>query len=145
MKVILTSDVKNVGKKNQVVEIADGYAKNFILKNKLGVIYTPESSKILNKTLENLAEEHDRDVSLAKLIKNEIESKTYHFYLKANGDKVFGHISNLNIINEINSQKELVNKKMFTKVHNFELGEFTVDVHVHKEVIAKVKIIVSAE
>ena len=49
MKVILLSDVKNVGKKDEVVEVADGYARNFLIKRKLAVAQTQGSMQVLGR------------------------------------------------------------------------------------------------
>lgn len=145
MKVILLQDVKNVGKKNDVVDVADGYARNVIIRQRLGVAYTEQSSKVLQQNLAVLNEKKQQDIALANVVKNEIESKPYVFTLKTNGSKVFGHISNLNIINKVNESNDLIDKKMFSKTHNLTIGEYDIDVHVHKEVIANVKVIVRAE
>ena len=58
MKVILLSDVKKVGKKDDVVEVSDGYARNFLIKRKLAVAYTKGSSKILDEQLA-IKKEHE--------------------------------------------------------------------------------------
>ena len=52
MKVILLKDVKNVGKKDEVKEVSDGYARNFLIKNKMAVAYTKGSVKVLDHQLE---------------------------------------------------------------------------------------------
>ena len=53
MKVILLKDVKNVGKKDQIVEVSDGYANNYLIKNKLAVMYSNKSLDILKQQQEN--------------------------------------------------------------------------------------------
>ena len=76
MKVILLQDVKKVGKKGEVVKVADGYGQNFLIKNKLAVLETNTSRKIVESQKEA---EHQQDLenqAKAKELAKEIESIT---------------------------------------------------------------------
>ena len=91
MKVILLQDVKKVGKKGEVVKVADGYGQNFLIKNKLAVLETNTSRKIVESQKEA---EHQQDLenqAKAKELAKEIESITLEFTLKSGKDgKTFG-------------------------------------------------------
>ncbi|MCH4236177.1 MAG: 50S ribosomal protein L9, partial [Bacilli bacterium] len=74
MRVILLQDVRNVGKKDQIVEVSDGYANNFLMPKKLAVLYTDRSIEILNSQKENrakaVAEEKQKAEELALKLKD---------------------------------------------------------------------------
>lgn len=102
MKVILLSDVKKVGKKGQMLEVSDGYARNFLIKNKLAVAATERSQEIL---AEQKAEQAANEAALeAKAIelKAKLETIVLEFKLKAGaGGRVFGTISSKQICEEL--------------------------------------------
>ncbi len=94
MKVILLQDVKKVGKE-KVVKVADGYGQNFLIKNKLAVLETNTSRKIVESQKEA---EHQQDLEnqakAKELAKEKIESITLEFTLKSGKDgKTFGSVS----------------------------------------------------
>ena len=63
MKVILLSDVKGKGKKDSVINVSDGYANNYLIKNNLAVPYTKRSSEILNEELDERQKELDKKIN----------------------------------------------------------------------------------
>lgn len=145
MKVILLEDVKNVGKKHEIVEVSDGYATNFLVKTKKAVIYTQKSKAILEKDLEIIESNEQQKILEASLLKDELEKKIFKFSLKVNNLRTFGSITNKQIIDEINSEQKLISKHMITKPHSLGIGDHYVDVELHKKVIAKIKIVVESE
>ncbi|MGL4950343.1 MAG: 50S ribosomal protein L9 [Mycoplasma sp.] len=140
MKVILLTNVANLGKKDDIVEVNDGYAKNFLFKTKKAIAYTEGSLEKLSKQLEEQKEVHDQEVADAVVIKNELESKPLTFYLKSNHGHAFGCISSKQLIEEINKDKKIINKYMLKKEHEWGLGPNTVEIELHKEVVAHIKI-----
>lgn len=143
MKVILLEDIKGLGSKNTIVEVADGYAKNFLIKQKKAVAYTTTSQQILNQNLEALQAQKQEAILQATLLKEELESKVLYFSLKANNLQTFGNISNKQIIEELNKDTKVVTKHMLTKPHALGIGEHIVQVQVHKQVIANIKVVVN--
>ena len=101
MKIILLQDVKNLGKKYDIKEVSDGYARNFLLPKKLAEIATARVIKELNlrgETLKNKKSELDK--ALEKTAE-ELKNKEFNFYVEAEGEKTFGSVQKDNIKNEV--------------------------------------------
>ena len=102
MKVILLSDVKKVGKKGEIVEVADGYGRNFLLHKKLAVLATKKSMEILDE--ENLQHELHEAQELAK----RLEKITLEFHVKTGeGGRVFGGVSTKQIVEQLREKYEI--------------------------------------
>ncbi len=144
MKVILIKDVPNIGKKNEIVEVADGYAKNFLIKNKLGVLPTEKHMAMLNQELQTLEDARQEQLLQDNLIKKEIESKEYYFELKQKDNKSFGVITNKNILDEVNKDKTLITKHMFVDSLKLDVGTHLVKIQISKSVVAEIKINIKA-
>jgi len=142
MKVILLSDVKNQGKKDDVIEVSDGYAHNFLIKKGLAIKYT-EGSK--NKLEQELADKNQKEVDLIKnceKIKTELEKKELIFKVKVGKEgKLFGSVSTKQISDELNKIGFKIDKKLIeVKTPIDSLGSYIININLHKKVIAQVKI-----
>ena len=82
MKVILLSDVKGKGKKDSVINVSDGYANNYLIKNNLAVPYTKRSSEILNEELDERQKNEDALVESLNEIKKKLDEKQLYLKLK---------------------------------------------------------------
>lgn len=136
MKVILLSDVKGKGKKDSVIVVSDGYANNYLIKNNLAVPYTKRSSEILSNELELKKEEEEELVSSLNKIKGKLENKTLTFKVKTGArDKVFGSVSNKQIVEKISTLGIKVDKKCI-KIDSAisSLGITKIEVELHKRV-----------
>ena len=148
MKVILTEDVKSLGKKGEIVEVSDGYARNFILKKKKGV---EANSKNLNDLKLKKAnedkiaqEQYEAAVELGKKIEAgqiEVSIKT------GEGGKAFGSIASKEIATEVKAQLglDVDKKKVQLKDAIKTLGTHTVPVKLHPKVTVDLKVIVTEE
>ena len=94
MKVILLSDVKKVGKKGEIVEVSDGYGRNFLLNKKLAVLATKKSMEILDEqNLQHDLEEKQKEAD-AQALKQKLTKITLEFHVKTGeGGRVFGSVS----------------------------------------------------
>ena len=105
MEVILLEDVKALGKKGEVVKVSDGYAKNFILKKKLGVEANSANKNDLKLQKANEAKVAQEKLDAAKALAEELKDKKVVIKIKAgNGDRVFGSISAKEIAAETKKQ-----------------------------------------
>jgi len=99
MKVILLKDVKNVGKKDEVKEVSDGYARNFLMKNKMAVPYTKGSQTVLNKQLKERADHEEELKQEALALKERLKDLKLEFSLNTSkGGNTFGQISSKQIV-----------------------------------------------
>ncbi len=108
MKVILLSDVKKVGKKGEIVEVADGYGRNFLIGKKLAVIASEHGLKKLNIEKQHQAEnEKELEKEAIELVKT-LEKIVLTFPVKVGaGGKVFGSISTKHIAEELASKHQI--------------------------------------
>lgn len=148
MKVILLEDVKSLGKKGEVVNVNDGYARNFILHKNLGIEATSKNLndlKLKKSNEEKLAQEQ---LEAAKVLAKEIEAGQITLAIKVGeGGKTFGSVSTKEIASAVKDQMniEVDKKKVQLKDAIKSLGEHTVPIKVHPKVTANLKVVVNAE
>ncbi len=148
MKVILLEDVKGVGKKDQIIDANDGYAKNFLLPKKLAVLADKNNlTKMDNiKKIEDAKKQEEYDNALA--LGKEIESKTLKINVKlgSNG-KLFGTVTNKEIASALKEQSniEIDKKKIILSSPIKTLGEKEVTVKLHPKVSVTLKIAINEQ
>lgn len=147
MKVILLSDVKKVGKKGQMVEVSDGYARNFLIRQKLAVAATETSKEILAaQKAEQAAKEAELEAA-ANEIKKKLENITLEFKVKTGeGGRVFGSVSSKQICEELQKKHQIqVDKRKFLdneSINSCGVTFVKVDLYRNK-VIGQIKVHVS--
>ena len=147
MKVILLSDVKNVGKKGEVKQVADGYGRNYLVKNGLAVEATKKSMEILDKQKADEAAKEAEMKKEALELKEKLEKMTISFKVKAGNDgKMFGSVSNAKIAEALAKDYDIqVDKRKFVDNGNItELGLHKVRVELFKGVVATLNVDVEA-
>ena len=147
MKVILNQDIKGKGNKGQLVEVSDGYARNFLLPKGLAKEATNTNLNIMNT--KNDAEAYHQQVALdeAKAQKEKMEQVEVMLSAKAgeNG-KLFGSITSKDVSEALTAQHHIkIDKKKFVMNDIKSLGTTTVDVKVHQGVTAKLKVTVKEQ
>ncbi|MBD5469802.1 MAG: 50S ribosomal protein L9 [Lachnospiraceae bacterium] len=147
MKIILLEDVKSVGKKGDLVELKEGYARNFIIPKKLGVEATGQNLntlKLQNQNKEKIAKEQ---LEAAKALAEELEKMTVKLEIKGGeGGKTFGSVSSKEIAKGVLDQygKEIDKKKIQLSEAIKTEGTHEVTVKLHPKVAAKLKVHVTA-
>lgn len=143
MKVILLQDVKSVGKSGDVVEVSDGYAKNFIFKKKLGIQADSKNLNDLKLKKANDEKVAAENLAVAQAFGKQIETKTIVVKLKAGeGGKTFGSVSSKEIAQEAKSQFDMdIDKKKIVLPEPIKsFGVFEVPVKLHPQVTANLKV-----
>ena len=146
MKVILIKDVKNLGQKNDIIEVSDGYFKNFLCKRQLAVLPTEAAHKQLSTDLNNIKAAHSAKVEEAKKLKDKIEKTNLHLFLKANNGFAFGKISQKQIIEEFKKHNIEITKYMFNDdFEPLKLGKFNITLNLFEDVKATFELLITQE
>ncbi len=146
MKVILSEDVKSVGKKNEVVEVSEGYAKNFLLKKKLATAYNAANMNDVK-----LAKQHEEKVAAenleaAKELAEKLEQRKVEVGLKAGaGGAAFGSVSSKEIVKAYKEQynEDLDKKKLVLPEALKNFGTYEVKVKLHPQVTGTLRVSVT--
>lgn len=141
MKIILLEDVKKQGKKDDIIEVADGYG-NFLIKNRQAVLASSTGVKRLNKEKEEASLKEEELIKECNRIKERLEKETIKFTVKTGKeDRVFGTISAKQIADYLKDKKYNIDKKQ-VKIDNqiSSLGYHNVDIQLHKKVVAHIKV-----
>ncbi|PWJ50439.1 50S ribosomal protein L9 [Faecalicatena contorta] len=148
MKVILLQDVKALGKKGEIVDVSDGYARNFILPKKVGLEANNQNMnnlRLQKKKEEKIAQDN---LDAAKKLAGELEAGKVELSIKVGeGGKTFGSVSSKEIGAAVKDQLglEVDKKKIQLKDTIKVLGTHVVPVKLHPEVVAELKVVVTEE
>lgn len=148
MKVILTEDVKSLGKKGEIVEVSDGYARNFILKTKKGVEATGKNLNDLKLKKANADKVAQEQYEAAQELGKKIEAGKIEVSIKTGeGGKAFGSVSTKEIAAEVKKQMglDIDKKKVQLKDAIKVLGTHNVPIKLHSKVTAQLKVVVTEE
>lgn len=145
MKVILLQDVRGKGKKDDIIDVADGYANNFLIKNKLAVQYTKSSKAILDQEVEKREAAEEKLVESLNKVKDKLKNQTIVFKVKTGDkDKIFGSVSTKQISDKlVEMGYEIDKKNVFTDVNLDKLGTYIVKIKLHKKVEFNINIILT--
>lgn len=148
MKVILMKDLEKIGQKGEIVEVKDGYARNFLLPKEYAVEATNNNLNRLKNKLAAIQKQNEEELQAAQEIANKIESIQVDVKLKVGeGGKTFGSISTKEIADVLKSEFKLdVDRKKLQLENPIKsIGTHAVNVKLHPEVTAELKVVVSEE
>lgn len=147
MKVILLADVKALGRRGEVKQVADGYARNFLLNKKLALEATPQNLKNLAHEQQKQADKAAADLAEARRLAAEIAKMTVEIPVKAGeGGRLFGSVTNKEVAEAISAKLgvEIDKRKVEIKDAIKNVGTAEALLKLHTEVHQKVKLNITA-
>lgn len=145
MKVILLEDVKALGKKGQIVNVSDGYARNMLLPKKLGIEASSKNMNDLKLKQAHVDKVAQENLEAARSFAAELETKAVHVSIKVGeGGRTFGSVSTKEIAEAAKSQLgyDIEKKKMQLTSPIKELGTAQVAIKLHPQVTASLTVVV---
>ena len=148
MIVILNKDVKGTGKAGDIVKVSDGYARNMLIPKGYAKEATEGNVRNLEKQKALAAEKKAEEKAAAQALAEKINAASVTIKTKAGeGGRIFGSITSKDIADALADQKKLTVDKKKIQLDNpiKQTGEMTVDIKLYPEVMAKLKVTVTAE
>lgn len=147
MKIILLQDVKNLGKKGDLVEANDGYARNFIIPKKLGVEASPKNLNDLRQQKLNEEKKQAEILAEAESVAAALKDKVVNLSIKVGKEgKVFGQISTKEIADETKKQLGIeIDKKKIISDAIKAAGNYKIQVKLHPKVVGELSVEVKEE
>ena len=146
MKVILLQDVKGTGKKGELVEVSDGYARNFLLPKKVAKKATAQAMSELKNAEESKAFKIEEDKKAANASKAVIESKSLNITAKAGqGGRLFGSVTAKEIAQELKKQFNInVDKRKISLDADIKaFGTYNAEIKLYTGIVATLKVVVT--
>ena len=143
MKIILNQDVDNIGEEGDIVEVADGYARNYLLPRKLAVRYSKHNEHILQQRRRTLEKKREEKRQHALGLKERIEELELVIPVPAGeSGRLFGSVNNATIAEELEKHDvALDRRRIIVPDHSIrELGDYTVEVRLYGEEKAQLKV-----
>jgi len=148
MEIILKQDVENVGFKDDVVTVKNGYGRNYLIPQGLAVLATTSAKKVLAETLKQRAFKEQKLIDDATKIADAIKELEIKIAAKTgDGTKLFGSVNNTNVSEALAKEGQEVDKK-YIKVEGGNikrLGKYNTTIRLHREVVVELPIEIIAE
>ena len=147
MQIILQEDVEKLGTRGQLVEVAEGYARNFLLPRKLALEASAGNMKRLEKMRANFAKKEASEKGEATTLAELLAGVSLEMSRKAGeSDQLFGSVTNADISDALAAKGFTVDKRKITLAEPIKVvGEYEIPVKLHREVTASVKLTVKKE
>lgn len=149
MQIILIQDVKNLGYKNDIVNVKPGYARNYLIPQGMAILATESARKVLAENMRQQAYKQEKIKKEAQDIATLLEGLTLRIPAKAAATgKIFGSVNNVQIANAIKEAKaiEIDRKQIMIDDDTIkEVGNYTAKIRLHKEVSVDINFEVFAE
>ncbi len=137
MEIILKQDVKNLGHKDQVVKVRNGYGLNFLIPKGVAVVASESNMKVHNETMKQRAFKEDKLRKEAETLAETIKNKTFRVGMKVGeSGKIFGSVTTIQIADAIKKAGYNIDRKLISLAdeHIKELGTYTATISLHKDI-----------
>jgi len=147
MKVILRSDITNVGRQGEIKEVSAGFARNYLVPQGLVMEATPQNLKIWEREKTKLEKQREEIIAVAKETSEKLSADEFATKVKiGENGKIFGSVTTANIAKILADKGFEVNKRDILLSDNIkELGNYEISIRLHPEVVAKIKLSVTSE
>ena len=147
MEVILRETIDTLGRAGQVVKVADGYARNYLLPRKLAYLATPGNLKVIEFEKQSLIRKEAKQADDAQKLKELLDKVEVTIRRKVGEqDNLFGSVTNSDVAEELEKKGFTIEKrKIHMDDHIKKIGEYDIPVRLFKDVIASIKVKVEAE
>ncbi len=147
MKIILVEDVDRLGKRGAVLNVADGYGRNFLIPRKLAVAATEGNLKRVEMEGKKHRVQEAKEEKDAAQLKTELDQVALKFPMKAGeGDVLFGSVTSAGIAEMLEEKGYSIDKRKIELQEPIKrLGDYAVPIKLHKSVVAEVKVSVVKE
>ena len=147
MEIILKTDIKGLGFKNDLVSVKPGYGRNYLIPQGFAVLATGSNKKILAENIKQAAHKAEKIKTEAENIAAKLAETTLEIKAKiGDSGKIFGKVTTLQISDALATKGfEIDRKKIAISVPVEGAGEFTADIDLHREVKTQVKFVVVGE
>ena len=145
MELILKKDVQDLGFKDDVVSVKPGYGRNFLIPQGFALMATPSAKKILAENLKQKAHKEAKIVDDAKKLAETLKGLDIKITSKAGGEKLFGSVTNSDIVEALSKQGQSIDRKFITSGIVKRTGKYTASVRLHRDVIVDLPYEIVAE
>jgi len=139
MQIILQEDVEKLGNRGELVEVAPGYARNFLLPRKLGIEATPGNMKRLERMRVTFAKKEATEKGAAQTLADSLQGVSLSFARKAgDNEQLFGSVTSSDIVEALEAQGYRIDKRKITLPDPIKVvGDYEVPVKLHREIVAR--------
>jgi large subunit ribosomal protein L9 len=145
MELILKKDVQNLGFKDDVVTVKNGYGRNFLIPQGHAQLATPSAKKVLAENLKQRAHKEAKVVADAKALAEALKAIEIKIFAKAGGEKLFGSITNIDIAEALAKGGQEIDRKFITSGIVKRTGKYAASVRLHRDVIVELAYEIVAE
>ena len=147
MEIILKEDIENLGHRGDVVKVAQGYGRNFLLPRNLGIEATPGNKAVIDQMKASSVRRSAKEKADAELLLQQFEDVELNFTRKTgDNDHLFGSVTGPDIAQALEAKGFTIDRRKVQLEEPLKsLGEFLVPVRLHREVTAHVKVTVEKE